>query len=89
MFTSVKSGYPDQAQLAYNMALAEYRSNDFREAEATLLDLIGTGHQTSEAYNLLAWSYYKLSLRRQFAPLTKPSTATLQGNRTISIWEKP
>lgn len=58
-FTSIKSSYPDQAQLAYNIALAEYRSNDFWEAETTLLDLIGAGHQTSEAYNLLAWSYYK------------------------------
>ena len=59
LFTSIKSGYPDQGQLAYNIALAEYRSNDFRQTETTLLDLIGAGHQTSEAYNLLAWSYYK------------------------------
>lgn len=59
LFESIRSTYPDQPRLLHKMALAQYRGGHFPEAEKILLALIDAGHLTSEAYNLLAWSYYK------------------------------
>jgi len=59
LFESIRSTYPDRPRLAYQMALAHYRSEHFREAERTLLDLVQAGDPASEVYNLLAWAYYR------------------------------
>jgi Flp pilus assembly protein TadD len=59
LFESIRPTYPDQERLNYNRALAWYRGNHFAEAENLLQDLISAGPPTSQAYSLLAWSYYK------------------------------
>jgi Flp pilus assembly protein TadD len=59
LFASIQSTYPDQPRLAHRVALAQYRSGRYAEAERTLLDLIESGHADTEIYSLLAWSYYK------------------------------
>jgi len=59
LFELIKSTYADQSDLAYHVAVVQYHTDHFHESENTLLDLITAGHPTSEAYNLLAWSYYR------------------------------
>jgi Flp pilus assembly protein TadD len=56
---SIRSSYPDQPRLLHKIALAQYRGGHFAESENILLDLINSGHPSSDVYNLLAWSYYK------------------------------
>ena len=59
LFGSIRSSYSDPTDLAYNMALAEYRGGHFKEAENILTELTRSGHQTSEGYDLLGWCFYK------------------------------
>jgi len=59
LFASIRSSYPDQRRLGYEIALAQYRAAHFPEAESILVDLINSGQANSEVYNLLARSYYK------------------------------
>jgi Flp pilus assembly protein TadD len=59
LFASIRSTYPDRPRLAYKMALAQYHSGHFAEAESLLLELINSGSPAGEIYNLLAWAYYK------------------------------
>ncbi len=55
LFLSIRSTYPDRAALTYSLALAQYHAKQFDKSERSLLDLISTGHGTSDAYNLLGW----------------------------------
>jgi tetratricopeptide (TPR) repeat protein len=59
LFLSVRSSYPDLAALNYNLALAQYSARRYSDSEKTLQDSIADGHDTSEAYALLARVYLK------------------------------
>lgn len=59
LFESIRSTYPDTSRLAYEIALAQYNSGHFIEAERALVDFINAGGADSESYNLLGWAYYK------------------------------
>lgn len=57
MFESIRSTYADTAKLGYHLAHAQYQANRFRECQATLEPLIGTGDETGQIDNLLGWCY--------------------------------
>jgi tetratricopeptide (TPR) repeat protein len=59
LFGSIWTTYPDTGKLGYNLALAEYHAGRFPESQASLRRVIAAGYQSSEIYNLLAWSHYK------------------------------
>ncbi|PYV44205.1 MAG: hypothetical protein DMG06_07385 [Acidobacteria bacterium] len=59
LFTAIGSTYPDRAALGYELAQVNYRLNRFDDSQKLLLDLIATGHETSDIYNLLGWCYQK------------------------------
>jgi len=65
LFSSIRTVYPDQAVLSYNLALAQYSSGDYRASQRTLLEAVDAGHQTSEILNLLAWCYQKQNEPRE------------------------
>jgi superkiller protein 3 len=57
MLGSIQLTYADAVGLNYSLALVRYRTKRFSESQKTLLDLINSGHQTSDIYNLLGWCY--------------------------------
>ncbi len=59
MFNSIWSTYPDTAKLGYCLALAQYRSNRIDTAQATLHQLLDTGRESSDIYNLQSWCFHK------------------------------
>ncbi|PYV01312.1 MAG: hypothetical protein DMG26_13870 [Acidobacteria bacterium] len=59
LFASIRSTYSDTAKLGYHLALAQYHAQRFEASQATLLKLIGSGHETSDIYNLLGWDLFK------------------------------
>jgi Flp pilus assembly protein TadD len=59
LFESIRSSYPDAPTLAYNLALVQFRTQRIAESQKTLLELVNTGHATSEIYHLLGQCYEK------------------------------
>ncbi len=59
LFASIRSTYSDTVKLGYHLALAQYHAQRFEASQATLLRLIGSGHETSDIYNLLGWGLFK------------------------------
>lgn len=59
LFRSIRSTYPNTAKLGYNLALSQYRVQQFPQGADTLRGVIEAGHESSEIYNLLAWCLYK------------------------------
>jgi tetratricopeptide (TPR) repeat protein len=57
MFESIQTTYPDPVGLSHSLALVQYRTGRFSESQKMLLDLINSGHKTSDIYNLLGWCY--------------------------------
>ena len=57
VLTSIKSTYPDQRALQFELASLQYRSQRFADCQETLVDLIKAGDETSDVYNLLGWAY--------------------------------
>ena len=57
LFDSIRSNYPDQAKLTYNLALIQYRTGRVAESQKALLALVSEGHATSEVYDLLGQCY--------------------------------
>lgn len=57
LFDSIRSTYPDQAKLTYNLALIQYRTGRVAESQRALLALVSSGHATSEVYDLLGQCY--------------------------------
>jgi len=53
------TSYPDPGKLGYALARVEYRAGKFAECLATLGRTLGTGHESSEIYNLLGWCLFK------------------------------
>jgi tetratricopeptide (TPR) repeat protein len=59
LFDSIQSTYPDVPRLEYHLADAEYESGHYAESQSLLDRLVGSGHGTSEAFNLLGRCYAK------------------------------
>jgi tetratricopeptide (TPR) repeat protein len=59
LFVSIRSTYTDGVALGLNLAQVRYQAGRFAESQKTILDLIATGHETSDLYNLLGWCYQK------------------------------
>jgi tetratricopeptide (TPR) repeat protein len=61
LLASMRSNYPDQADLDYRMAAVQYHEQKFSASEQTLLHLIASGNRTGRILNLLGWCYQKQS----------------------------
>ncbi len=59
LLQSLWTSYPDPGKLGYALARVEYRVGKFAECLATLGRTLGTGHESSEIYNLLGWCLFK------------------------------
>jgi tetratricopeptide (TPR) repeat protein len=59
LFDSIRSSYPDQAKLTYNLALIQYRTGRVAESQKALLALTTSGHATGEVYDLLGQCYQR------------------------------
>jgi len=57
LLESVLSSDTDFAIVQYRLALVEYHAKRFPESQSRLQRLIDSGHESSQAYNLLGWSY--------------------------------
>ena len=59
LFESIRSTYPDRAQLSYELAMVQYQATHFQESQATLQQLTAAGIRESRIYNLLSWCYHR------------------------------
>ena len=59
LFESIRSTYPDRAQLGYELAMVQYQAKRFAESQATLQQLTAAGNRESRVYNLLGWCYHR------------------------------
>jgi tetratricopeptide (TPR) repeat protein len=59
LFESIRSTYPDRAQLGYKLAMVQYQAKHFASSEATLQQLTAAGTRESRVYNLLSWCYHR------------------------------
>ena len=59
LFQSIGTTYPDKRKLGYNLALVQFQAKRIPDSEANLLELVRTGHQSTEVFNLLAWCYHR------------------------------
>jgi tetratricopeptide (TPR) repeat protein len=59
LFASIRSTYPDRAQLGYELAMVQYQATHFQESQATLQQLAAAGMLESRIYNLLSWCYHR------------------------------
>jgi tetratricopeptide (TPR) repeat protein len=57
LFDSIRSSYPDQTKLTYNLALIQYRTGRVAESQQALLMLTSSGHSNADVYDLLGQSY--------------------------------
>ena len=57
LLESVSSSGTHFAIVQYRLALVEYHAKRFAESQSRLQRLIDSGHETSQAHNLLGWSY--------------------------------
>jgi tetratricopeptide (TPR) repeat protein len=59
LFASIRSTYPNRAQLGYELAMVQYQAKHFQESQATLQQLTEAGTRESRVYNLLSWCYHR------------------------------
>lgn len=59
MFVSIRPSYPDQAAIAYQLALVQYHEGHIADSRATLLDMIARGEGNANVHNLLGWCWFK------------------------------
>lgn len=57
LFNSIRSSYPDQTKLTYNLAMIQYRTGRVAESQKALLALVSSGHASGEVYDLLGHCY--------------------------------
>lgn len=61
LFESIRSTFPNRAQLGYELAMVQYQAKHFEESQATLQQLTAAGTRESRVYNLLSWCYHRQS----------------------------
>lgn len=59
LFESIRSTYPERAQLGYELAMVQYQAKHFVESQATLQQLTAAGTRESRVYNLLSWCHHR------------------------------
>jgi tetratricopeptide (TPR) repeat protein len=59
LLTSIRPSYPDQGDLDYRIATAQFHAGKFRESEQTLKGLASSGSASGQLFNLLGWCYQK------------------------------
>lgn len=59
LFESIRSTYPERAQLGYQIAKVQYSAAHFAESQATLQQLITLGTRDAKVFNLLSWCYHR------------------------------
>jgi len=59
LFQSIVKTYPDKSKLGYNLALVQFQAKRIPDSQATLVELVRAGHQSSEVFNLLAWCHHR------------------------------
>jgi tetratricopeptide (TPR) repeat protein len=59
LFASIRSTFPDRAQLGYELAMVQYQAKHFPESQVTLQALIATGTRDAKVYNLLSWCHHR------------------------------
>lgn len=57
LLESIRASYPDEAKIAYNVALFQFQSGRVVESQRALLGLIRAGHVAGEVYDLLGRCY--------------------------------
>ena len=61
MYNSIKSSYPNQPAIDYQLALVQYHEGHIAESISTLTDMIARGESNGDAHNLLGWCWFKRS----------------------------
>jgi len=56
---SIRTVYPDQARLRYEIAMVEYQAKRFAESESTLRQLVAAGSRDAKIFNLLGWCNHR------------------------------
>jgi len=59
LFESIRSSYPDQVTLEYELALAQYNAGRFADSRSQLLKTINSGARDTRLVRLLAWTYQR------------------------------
>jgi tetratricopeptide (TPR) repeat protein len=59
MYNSIKSRYPDQGALDYQLALVQYHEGHVADSQSTLTDMIARGQGNADTHNLLGWCWFK------------------------------
>jgi len=65
LLESVRLSSSNPAAVGYRLALVQYHASRFAESQSTLQNLIDSGSQTSQIYNLLGWCYHKQKQPKQ------------------------
>ncbi len=61
LLASIRSTFPDQPRLEYNLALVEYHAGRFVQSQQILEALISSGSKNAAIFNLLGWCLQKQS----------------------------
>lgn len=59
LLASIRSTFPDQPRLDYNLALVEYHAGRFAQSQQILERLISSGSKNAAIFNLLGWCQQK------------------------------
>ena len=59
LLDSIRTVYPDQARLGYEIAMVQYNAKRFAQSESTLGQLIAAGTREAKVFNLLSWCYHR------------------------------
>jgi Flp pilus assembly protein TadD len=59
MLVSIRSSYPDQTVIEYQLALVQYHEGHIGDSQTTLMDMIARGESNADVHNLLGWCWLK------------------------------
>ncbi len=65
LLESIRLSSSDPAAVGYRLALVQYHASRFAESQSTLQNLIDSGSQTSQIYNLLGWCHHQQKQPKQ------------------------
>jgi tetratricopeptide (TPR) repeat protein len=73
LLASIRSTFPDQLRLEYNLALVEYHAGRFAQSQQILESLINSGSKNSAVFNLLGWCQQKQARPKEAVQALKES----------------
>jgi len=59
LLDSIRTVYPDQARLGFEIAMVQYNAKRFAQSESTLQQLTAAGSRDAKVFNLLGWCYHR------------------------------